>query len=165
MKIAQKILKELYPYVIIVIVVVLIRSFLITPIMVSGSSMDTTLANGEVMILNKLGKFTREKIVVVSKNFEGKDTIIKRIIALPGETIKCENGIIYINGEEYDDKYATNTTYDFAEVKLKDNEYFVMGDNRLVSKDSRMLGPVLEDEIEGTTSLVIWPIKKIGTVK
>lgn len=157
-------IKEFVPYVIIIISVVLVRTFLVTPIMVNGSSMDNTLANGEVMLLNKLGKNEREKIVVVSKAFEGKDVIIKRIIGLPGESIECHNGVIYINGDKYEDKYAYGVTSDFEEVTLKEDEYFVMGDNRIVSKDSRQLGPVEGKYLLGTTNLVLFPFNKMGIV-
>lgn len=160
----KKFLKELYPYVIIVVVVIIIRSFIMTPIKVSGASMDDTLADGEVMILNRLGKIEREKIVVINEDFEGEEVIIKRIIGLPGEKIKCTDGVVFINGEKYDDKYAYGITSDFAEIILKDDEYFVMGDNRIISKDSRVLGPVKEKYIEGTTNIVIFPFKEIGKV-
>ena len=79
------------PYVVILIVVVLIRSFLITPIMVRGESMQPTYNGGEVMLLSKISKkYERFDVVVVDIE---KERIIKRIIALPGETIACENGI------------------------------------------------------------------------
>lgn len=157
-------MKEFLPYILIIVVVILIRTFLVTPIMVNGSSMDKTLADGEVMLLNKLGKIEREKIVVISDAFEGEDVIIKRIIGLPGEKIRCHEGIIYINDEKYDDNYAFGMTSDFDEVTLKDNEYFVLGDNRLVSKDSRQLGPVDEKYLVGTTNLILFPFNKLGTV-
>ena len=160
----KRIIKEYLPYLVIIIIVILIRTFLVTPIRVNGSSMDKTLSDGEIMILIKPVEIKREKIVVINKKFEGSN-IIKRVIGMPGEKIKCEDGIIYINDKKYNDKYAYGETYDFEEVILKEDEYFVLGDNRLVSKDSRYLGPVNKKYIEGTTNIVIFPFKKIGKVK
>lgn len=160
----KNIIKEFLPYVIIVVIVLLIRAFLVTPIRVNGPSMNDTLADKEIMLLYKVGKIEREDIVVIDKSYEGKK-IIKRVIALPGETIECQDGVIYINGKEYDDKYATNATSDFDLIELEDDEYFVLGDNRMNSEDARDLGPVNEKLIEGKTNLVIFPFKDIRKVK
>ncbi len=156
-------IKELIPYLIILIVVVAIRSYIVTPVKVSGPSMKPTLNGTEIMILNKLDKdFERYDIVVV-KSPDGD--IIKRVYGLPGETISCENGNIYINDKKIDDKYNGNQTLDFQAVKLGDDEYFVLGDNRMNSKDSRIFGPFKKSEIKGTTKLVIFPFNKIGNVE
>ena len=85
--------------------------------------------------------------------------------SFPNEKIKCINGVIFINDEKYEDKYGFGTTTDFDEITLKDDEYFVLGDNRVVSKDSRMLGPIKEKYIEGTTNIILYPFNKIGKVK
>ena len=88
----KKVIKELIPYIIILLVVVLIRSYIVTPVMVSGTSMSPTLKGHEIMILNKLDKkYSRFEIVVLKTDHED---IIKRVIGLPGETISCENNII-----------------------------------------------------------------------
>lgn len=154
--------KELIPYVIILIVVVIIRTYFFTPIMVSGPSMQPTLKGGELMILNKRGKVDRFDIVVVDIKTE---EIIKRVIALPGETIACENGIIYVNGRRQDEDYSKGVTSDFSKVTLGDDEYFVMGDNREDSLDSEELGPMKAEQIKGTTSLVLFPFNKFGNIE
>lgn len=160
-----KIIKEILSYVIIIIVVILIRTYIATPVRVNGTSMVPSLEEKEILILNKMNKsFSREDIVVVSKKVEGS-SIIKRIIGLPNEKIKCINGVIFINDEKYEDKYGFGTTTDFDEITLKDDEYFVLGDNRAVSKDSRMLGPIKEKYIEGTTNIILYPFNKIGKIK
>ena len=160
-----KIIKEILSYVIIIVVVILIRTYIATPVRVNGTSMVPSLEEKEILILNKMNKsFSREDIVVVSKKVEGS-SIIKRIIGLPNEKIKCINGVIFINDEKYEDKYGFGTTTDFDEITLKDDEYFVLGDNRVVSKDSRMLGPIKEKYIEGTTNIILYPFNKIGKVK
>jgi signal peptidase I len=155
--------KELIPYVIILIVVVLIRSYIVTPVKVSGQSMYPTLKGTEVMILNKLDKKYERYDIVVVKSSDGD--IIKRVYGLPGETISCEGGNIYINGKKIDDDFGHGKTMDFKKVELKDDEYFVLGDNRMNSKDSRIFGPFTEKEIKGKTKLVIFPFNKIGNVK
>lgn len=157
----KKILKELVPYIVILVVVVLIRTFIVTPIIVDGDSMSPTLTDGEMMLLNKLGSIERNDIVVIN-NEEGY--IIKRVIALPGESIECRDGVIYINDEKYDDNFASKTD-DFVKQFLNDDEYFVMGDNRLVSMDSRVFGAVTKEEILGTTNFVIYPFNKFGKIK
>ena len=159
----KKIFKELYPYLIIIVCVVIFRSFIATPILVKGRSMYNTLSGNELMLLNKLAKIDRFDIVVVN-NIE-EDYIIKRVIAMPKEKIKCQDGVIYVNNKKIDDKFAYGQTEDFSEVTLKDNEYFVMGDNREISKDSRIIGPVTKKEIKGTTKFVMYPFNKIGFVK
>ena len=160
----KKFLKENLSFILIIIVVILIRSFIVTPVRVNGSSMSPTLEEKEVLLLYKLSSLEREDIVVISKEFEGA-SLIKRIIGLPNEKIKCINGTIFINGKKYDDKYGYGITSDFDEITLNSDEYFVMGDNRIVSKDSRMLGPIKEKYIEGTTKIVLYPFNKIGKIK
>ena len=161
----MKIIKELIPYLVIILVVLVIRTFIITPIVVQGESMVPTLAGNEVMILKKYDtNYQRFDIVVVNKSVEG-DNLIKRVIGLPGETIRYTNGKLYINDKVVKDKYAFGETNDFREVKLGEDEYFVMGDNREVSLDSRALGIIKHKEIEGTVGIVIYPFNKIGKVK
>ena len=158
----MKILKELIPYVIILIVVVLIRSFIATPIKVDGKSMYPTLNGNEVMILNKLGKIDRYDVVVIETK---PSDIIKRVIALPNETIEIKNNTIYVNGKKIDDKYGDGETSDYDKITLKDNEYFVLGDNRENSKDSRVIGPIDASLIKGTTKFVLFPFTKFGNIK
>ncbi len=158
----KKFIKELIPYLIILIVVVLIRTYLFTPIMVSGPSMQPTLDGGELMILNKKGSLDRFDVVVVDIETE---EIIKRVIALPGESISCEKGIIYVNGRKQDENYSQGITFDFEKIVLEEDEYFVMGDNRQDSKDSRHIGPIKKDNIKGTASLVLFPFDKFGNIE
>ncbi len=159
----NKAIKELIPYVIILIIVVLIRSYIVTPVIVSGTSMSPTLKGREVMILNKLDKkYTRYEIVVLKTDH---DDIIKRVIGLPGETISCENNKIYVNSRKIKDNYGKGKTSDFDKITLGKNEYFVLGDNRENSLDSRYYGAFSNKEIKGSTKLIIFPFNKIGKVK
>ena len=159
----KKFLKEYLVYIILLIVVILIRTFIVTPVRVNGTSMNQTLYEGDILLLFKMAKIERNDIVVIDKTVEGSN-IIKRVIALPGEKIKCEEGIIYVNGEKYDDKYAHGVTSDFVEVELQSDEYFVLGDNRIVSEDSRYFGPVGKEHIKGEASFRLLPFKKYGKV-
>ena len=169
----MRIIKELIPYVVIILVVVLIRTFIATPVIVSGSSMDPTLKNGQVLILNKLEKkITRDDIVVIDAKINGKkERIVKRIIGLPGETLEYKDGFLYINGKRTHDDFVDKTR-DFTlervtgKKKIPENYYFVMGDNRRNSLDSRdtRVGLVKKSDIIGKPILRIWPLNKMGTI-
>lgn len=160
----KKILKDLIPYVVIIIAVILVRTFIATPVRVNGSSMYPTLKGGEIMLLNKLGKVDRFDIVVLKIDAEN-DNLIKRVIALPGETIEIKDSKIYINDEELKDNYGAGNTYSIDKITLKDDEYYVLGDNRTISMDSRVFGPIKKDDIKGTTNFIMYPFKSIGKVE
>lgn len=156
-------IKEIIPYAVIILAVVLIRTFLFTPIKVNGTSMMNTLEHGDTMILNKIGMrisdLERFQIVVVKTD---DSYLIKRIIGLPGETIEYKDGKLYIDNKEIEDPYYKDNTLDFDSVKIPKEQYFVMGDNRSDSIDSRIIGTIPESDIRGTTKLIIFPIKNIG---
>lgn len=160
----MKFIRESIPYLVIILVVLVIRTFIVTPIIVSGESMVPTLDGGELMLLKKYDTdYKRFDIVVVNKSVEG-DNLIKRVIALPGETIRYKSNRLYINDEIIEDIYAYGDTANFKEIKLGKDEYFLMGDNRAISLDSRALGIIKKQEIEGTVGIVLFPFKKIGKV-
>ena len=158
-----KIIRDLIPYVFIVFLVIIVRTYIATPVRVDGNSMRKTLEDGDILLLYKMAKFERNDIIVLDEK-EDEEIIIKRIIALPGETIKIQNGKIYINDKEYNDEFAYGDTSDYEQVTLGENEYFILGDNRLISKDSRYFGTITEDEIIGKVVFRFWPFSKIGTV-
>ena len=161
----MKFIRETIPYLIIILVVIILRTFVITPIVVNGQSMVPTLSGNEVMLLKKYDKkYSRFDIVVVDKSVEG-DNLIKRVIGLPNETIKYRGNKLYINGEVVEDVYGFGETENFPEITLGDDEYFLMGDNRKISLDSRSLGVIKDYEIEGTVGIVIFPFTKFGKVK
>lgn len=163
----NKFWKEAKDYIIIVIVVVIIRTFLVTPAIVDGASMDKTLEHGQLVLINKIvykiNDIERFDVVVLNNTKEG-DKIIKRIIGLPNETIEYKNNKLFINGKLYKEDYEFTQSYDFS-YTTKDNEYFVLGDNRAVSKDSRMLGAFKEEEIVGRVKTRLFPLKKFGSVE
>lgn len=163
----KKIWKVIKDYVYIIIIVVLFRTFIATPAIVEGSSMDTTLADGQIVLINKIiysvTNISRYDIVVLN-NKEDKDKIIKRVIGLPNEKISYKNNVLYINGNETTNNIKFEATEDF-EVTTADNEYFVLGDNRDVSKDSRVLGNFMESDVVGRVGFRFYPFDKIGIIK
>ena len=159
----MKILKEILPYILIIIAVILIRTFIITPVRVDGASMDQTLKDGEILLLYKLSKIDYGDIVVLDEEKEN-EIIIKRIIAMPGDTVSIKNHTVYVNDEELKEDYAYGETSNYEEITLGDDEYFILGDNRPISKDSRYFGPVKEDEIIGKVIFRLWPFNKFGTI-
>lgn len=161
----------------------LIRFFLFTPILVDGQSMMPTLEHGDRMIVNKIGYEVGEPDrfdIVVFHATEEKD-YIKRVIGLPGDHVSYKNDQLFINGkpqdEPYLDKYKNELiegtlTEDFtleektAQLSVIPEGYvFVMGDNRLSSKDSRHIGLISMEEIIGNTSIIFWPPNEMGLVK
>jgi len=160
----MKIIKEIIPYIVIVLVVVLIRTFIITPVRVDGDSMKNTLKNGDILLLYKLGSINRLDIIVLDEE-KDNEKIIKRVIGLPGETVAIKKGKIYINDKVIDDEYAYGETSDYDKVTLEDDEYFILGDNRLISKDSRYFGPIKKSEKKGKIVFRLFPFTKIGTVQ
>lgn len=159
----MKIIKEILPYVLIIIAVILIRTFIITPVRVDGASMDQTLEDGQILLLYKLANIDYGDIVVLDEEKEG-EIIIKRIIGMPGDTVSIKDNTVYVNGEELEEDYAYGETSDYEEITLGDDEYFILGDNRPISKDSRYFGPVKEDEIIGKVIFRLWPFNKFGTI-
>ena len=159
----MNIIKAIIPYIIIIITVVVIRTYVLTPVIVSGTSMDDTLKNGELLLLKKYDKsYERFDIVVFDY---GDSKLVKRIIGLPGETLEYKDGVLYINGEEVEDPFAL-ATKDFKLSDLNidvipEGYYFVMGDNRSNSSDSRNIGPISAETINGTTSFSLWPFGSV----
>lgn len=162
-------IKEFIPYVIILIVVLLIRSFIVTPVMVHGTSMDSTLKEGNVLLLNKwtyyFNDIKRNDIVVIDN---GREPLIKRVIGLPGEHVKYVNHKLYINNNLIDDSFSDKTNdFDLSALKydiIPDNMYFVLGDNRQDSLDSRIIGLIKEEDIEGKVNIRLWPLNQISKI-
>ena len=167
----RKNIKELYPYVIIVVVVILVRTFIITPVIVSGSSMKPNFNDGELLLVRKIRynekTIKRFDVVVIKKD---KEEIIKRVIGLPGEHISYKNNKLYVNDKLVQENYTHLNTNDFnlEEIctcsSIPEGKYLVLGDNRPISKDSRSIGLIDEKDIVGKSVFRLWPITKIGTV-
>lgn len=164
----MEIIKEILQYAVIILIVVLIRVFVITPVKVDGDSMKPTLKNGEIIMLNKIGKkYNRFDIVVVNY----ADTkLIKRIVGLPGEHVRFVNNKLYINDKlVHDVKLDTETkNFDLKQINydvIPEDNYFVIGDNRSNSTDSRIIGLIKKSDIVGKACFRIFPFNKIGQVE
>ncbi len=160
--------------------VVLVITFLIITFVgqrthVSGDSMKNTLHHGDQLIVDKITYRFKEPvrydIIVFPYQYEEDTFYIKRIIGLPGETVQIVNGEIYINGEILRETYGREVIRDpgmAAEpVQLGEDEYFVLGDNRNASSDSRepSVGVIHRNDIVGRAWIRIWPLNKAGILK
>lgn len=167
----KNIIKELLPYVLILGGVILIRTFIVTPVIVSGDSMKPNLHNGDLLLERKIGynstNIKRFDIVVIK---DDKEEIIKRIIGLPGEHISYKNNKLYVNDKVLEENFDFRKTNDFnlEEIcscnSIPEGKYLVLGDNRPISKDSRMIGLIDEKDILGKAVYRIWPISKFGNI-
>jgi signal peptidase I len=149
----------------------LIGVFIVQPVIVEGTSMLPVLHDGERLLVNKLvyykiqryswGHIERGDIVVFWYPKDPSKSFVKRVIGLPGETIEIRNGIVYINGKRLYEKYLEPTynhsTLNFPLKKIEEHHYFVMGDNRDNSSDSRYWGLVPEKYIYGKAFFRFWP--------
>lgn len=160
--------------------VVLVITFLIITFVgqrthVSGDSMKNTLYHGDQLIVDKITyRFkdpVRYDIIVFPYQYEENTFYIKRIIGLPGETVQIADGEIYINGEVLRETYGREVIQDpgmAAEpIKLGEDEYFVLGDNRNASSDSRepSVGVIHKNDIVGRAWIRIWPLNRAGILK
>ena len=139
---------------------------------VIGYCMEPGLQNGQQLLINKVVYYFHEPergdviILHPPPPYSPKTTpFIKRIIALPGDTIEVKNGAVYINGSELDEPYIKEPpTYNFQQKKIPENEYFVLGDNRNNANDSHVWGTVPRQNIIGKAWLSIWPPSEWGLV-
>ena len=160
---------------IIVFVLFLAPKFLMEKILVDGSSMEQSLYDGEQVLIEKVSRYfngpDRFDVVVFTKNHGTyTKTYIKRVIGLPGETVQIIDNCIYINGEELPESFGKDPmdTAGIASepVQLGEDEFFVLGDNRRVSVDSRdrAVGAVSMDELDGVVILRVAPFSAFGKV-
>ncbi len=166
----MKIVKNVLSYVIVIVIALLIKMYVFSPIRVNGDSMYPTLKDGDIMILNEIGYHLngveRFDIVVIKSDGE---RIIKRVIGLPGEKVEYKDNKLFINDEEIKEDFTHDVTHNFKLEEINvdiipDGYYFVLGDNRGNSKDSRVIGLVSKNEIKGKTSSVIFPFNRFGKV-
>lgn len=162
--------KEIIEYIVLIVVILLIRTYLFVPIMVSGNSMVPTLNNGDVMILNKFSYLVNdiERFDIVVVDYEN-EYIIKRVIGLPGDYVEYKNDILYVNGKKIKEVYDREYTEDFNLndlniEKIPNNYYLVLGDNRPISKDSRKIGLIDKKNIKGSTNFILFPFSRFGNV-
>lgn len=153
-----------------------IPKYVLQRTIIDGDSMETNLSDEENVLvekvtvkLNQLKRF--DVIVFYPFGEELEDYYVKRIIGLPGETVLISDAVIYINGEALKEDFGKDPIVDSGlarePITLADDEYFVLGDNRSISEDSRneAIGPVKRANIEGKVILRIWPLSKFGTIR
>ena len=203
MKLFKQFIKEWGGIILIMTLLVLSRLFLWSNVRVEGHSMDPTLADGEVLFVVKHLPINRFDIVVAHEDDGNKD-IVKRVIGLPGDTIRYQNDKLYVNGNETNEPYLADYIKRFKDDKLQstysgtgfegdkgtffrsiaqkaqaftvdvnyntnfsftvpEGEYLLLGDDRLVSSDSRHIGTFKAKDITGEAKFRLWPMNRIGT--
>jgi len=148
------------------IIAFVIITFIGQVTVVKGASMQDTLFNSERLICNKIVyRFTEPEhgdIVIFKPPIDQNHNYIKRVIAVEGDRVKIIDGIVYLNGEKLEEDYIEHRSYEtMPEVTVPKDSYFVLGDNRANSSDSRFWGFVPEENIIGRASVVFWPITRL----
>lgn len=150
----------------------LIITFLYQPVRVEGTSMMPELQDQERLFINKFEyrfePIHRGDVIVFHYPLDPSKSYIKRVIATPGDTVSIDDGQVYVNGKALAESYVPVRFRDqrsYPDTALKANQYFVMGDHRLISSDSRDFGPVDRRLIYGKASFVYWPTDDMGVVQ
>lgn len=163
MSVLNKVVKEVIPYVLIVIFVIFIKTYVVTPIRVNGPSMNDTLHNKDIMLLDEISyrfsEIKRFDIVVLKYKDE---YIIKRVVGLPGEELEVKDNQLYINGKIVKQDFSHAKTNDIEKVAIEEDCYYVLGDNRVNSVDSRVIGSVNKNRIKGKAVFTIYPFNRLG---
>jgi len=160
------------------IIVLPIHHFIFQPFYVVGPSMEPNFYDNDYLIIDKVSYRLREpqrgEVIIFKSLTNPKNHLIKRLVGLPGEKIEVRDGGIYIYNENYPQGFkieeknyltpGTSTPGDI-QVELKENEYYVLGDNRNMSMDSRIFGPITKKDITGKAWFRGWPLKEMGIIK
>jgi len=167
----QSLIDLLHDLAIAVIVCVLLITYVVQAFKVQGTSMSPELLDGERILVNKFlyrfGDIERGDVVVFWYPEDPKLSFIKRIVGLPGETVEVRNGKVYVDAILMDEPYVVVANADhrsFASQEIRSGHYFVLGDNRRGSNDSRSWGLVPERYIYGKAFVRIWPLSNVGAV-
>jgi signal peptidase I len=151
---------------------VLIITFLYQPVRVEGTSMLPRLEDRDRLFINKfvyrIASIDRGDVVVFHYPRDPEKSYIKRIIALPGDRLRIDHGHVWLNGKLQSESYVPlmyEDTRSMAEIVVPDDNYFVMGDHRSISSDSREFGPVERSLIYGKAVFIYWPTKDAGVVR
>ena len=145
--------------------------FLYQPVKVEGTSMAPLLSDQERIFINKFvyrfEPIQRRDVVVFWYPLDHSKSFIKRVIGLPGESVEIRQGIVYVNGHAIDEPYVPaqyEDMSDFGPVRVPKDSYFVMGDHRISSNDSRVFGPVASQFIYGRAVFAYWPVDHFGSL-
>ena len=154
-----------------VMIAIILIVFIYQPVKVEGTSMMPTLTDQERIFINKftyhfgLGSIERGDMVVFWFPLDPSKSYIKRVIGVPGDTISIDAGQVYVNGQQLAENYVPEEYHDrvsWEEHRVPPDEYFVLGDHRSSSSDSRTWGFVKRDAIYGKAVFVYWPLKSMG---
>ena len=159
-----------------VIAVFVIRTFLVQPFLVNGASMEPNFSSGDYLLIDEITYRFREpgRGEVIVFHYPGNESTyyIKRIIGLPGERLVFKDGKVTVVSKEHPDDFVLDENYlpkglgtSGSEVSLKNNEYFVLGDNRSYSFDSRSWGSLKKSELVGLVRLRLWPVNRVMAVE
>jgi signal peptidase I len=172
----SSLLREVAEVVVLAIILYFGISFAVQAVHVEGLSMYATLDDNDYLIANKidyrLHPPQRGDIIILRPPTNNSTDFIKRIIGLPGERVFIRSGYVYINGHKLDEPYLPEAWVNDANWPdnnsqgqvMGPNEYFVMGDNRNRSQDSRFFGPITRDRIDGKAWFRIWPLAHFGNI-
>ena len=159
----KEFLKDAFKYILFIVIVLLIVIYVVGLQQIVGDSMNPTFNNGDIVIIDKLTpRFNNIKRGdIISFYYDDSKFLVKRVIGLPGESVKIKDNKIYINDKVINDYVYNTNTEDFTLEydKIPDNHYFVLGDNRSNSLDSREIGLIKKENIIGKKVIKIWPIK------
>jgi signal peptidase I len=151
---------------------VLIITFLYQPVRVEGTSMLPRLEDRDRLFINKfvyhIQAINRGDVVVFRYPEDEEKSYIKRVIGLPGDRLHIIQGQVYINGNPINEPYVPDEYRDdhsYSEITIPPDHYFMMGDHRSISQDSRVFGPVARELIYGKAAFVYWPKKDVGVVR
>lgn len=156
----------------VIVVILFLMIYVVSITQVVGSSMKSTLIDGDVLILSKANYrfFDIKRGDIISLDYEDTKYLIKRVIGLPGDTIEIKDNVLYVNGNIYEEEYLDEDLEypdfflsDLGYDTIPEDMYLVLGDNREDSLDSREIGLISKDNINGKIVLRIWPLNKIST--
>lgn len=166
--------KEIFSWIttiaVVAIIIFLTRTFLFTPVSVNGKSMEPTFEHSDKLIISKISDIENFDMIVFDAPNKDEE-YIKRVIGKPGDSIKMEDGVLYINDKSYEEPYIKENHDGFDDFTLKeltgkekvpDNQLFVLGDNRSNSKDSRAFGFISADSVVGEVKFQFYPWQEIG---
>ncbi|WP_094244032.1 signal peptidase I [Tetragenococcus halophilus] len=188
----KEFIKNWGPFFLILAIFWALYIFVVTPVSVNGHSMDPTLADGQKLITYKLSNIDRFDVVTTKEPDDLDKLAVKRVIGVPGDRVQMKDDVLTVNGEQVDESYlkpyqqkfaddkmqseysynpafqdiaagAASFTSDFV-YKVPEGQYFVLGDNRLISKDSRAFGFVNRSLIEGEVVFRYWPLNEIAII-
>lgn len=176
----QEVFSTLKYILVLSVIFFVVHRFFFAPVMVDGDSMEPTLSDGDYLLLNKFSDIEHSDIVVFPPPDEEDTQYIKRVIGMPGDTVEFRDDVLYLNGESMEQDFldieaAAKEDYfstgDFSlltllgEEEVPEGQYFLLGDNRLNSRDSRSFGFVDEEAVLGKVSFRYWPFDDFGFIE